>query len=386
MKKIMFLFCIMLVLFSCEQENTLSEISTDNNENGLPLTRSSSDLARPIEQLDGIPVNIKSVYSKKYLSVVSDNGKLGLVDEDDGSLRQRWIVKVSYAPFVPFKVSSLYRFNNINSPMIASGYFEGSYGLFVGETIFDQGTVNFSAFDQYSYYFTTLPEGGMPPFGTPIDPQTIKMYVQPASLTSNDIIIDDKYYKGDEIKWEIIPVDEFLIENISYELTTDDKLSIEPKQIAVRELINDTDMPATRVLAFQETVSNESSFSELVGLKITDKISVDLKVDIPEFKDGSFTGETTTEASWSYTVGKKETKTQVLSETVTQELPPHTTVKAEMIASKYDATMTYVAKLHGKNSGKDIYLKGKWNGVMVQESRIRLSQDGKIIRTIKLKE
>ena len=179
----MFLLSLMLVLFSCEQENTLSEISTDNNENEVPLTRNSSDLTRPIEQLDGIPVNIKSVYSKKYLSVVSDNGKLGLVDEDDGSLRQRWNVKVSYAPFVPFKVSSLYRFNNINSPMIASGYFEGSYGLFVGETIFDQGTVNFSAFDQYSYYFTTLPEGGMPPFGTPIDPQTIKMYVQPASIT-----------------------------------------------------------------------------------------------------------------------------------------------------------------------------------------------------------
>ena len=72
----MFLLSLMLVLFSCEQENTLSEISTDNNENEVPLTRNSSDLTRPIEQLDGIPVNIKSVYSKKYLSVVSDNGKL----------------------------------------------------------------------------------------------------------------------------------------------------------------------------------------------------------------------------------------------------------------------------------------------------------------------
>lgn len=46
----------------------------------------------------------------------------------------------------------------------------------------------------------------------------------------------------------------------------------------------------------------------MVGLKITDKISMDFKVDIPEFKDGSFTGETTTEASWSYTVGKKRLK------------------------------------------------------------------------------
>ena len=43
MKKIMFLLSLMLVLFSCEQENTLSEISTDNNENEVPLTRNSSD-------------------------------------------------------------------------------------------------------------------------------------------------------------------------------------------------------------------------------------------------------------------------------------------------------------------------------------------------------
>ena len=48
--------------------------------------------------------------------------------------------------------------------------------------------------------------------------------------------------------------------------------------------------------------------------------------------------------------------------------------------------MTYVAKLHGINSGKDIYLKGKWNGVIVQESKLKLSQEGKIIKTIKLKK
>ena len=55
-----------------------------------------------------------------------------------------------------------------------------------------------------------------------------------------------------------------------------------------------------------------------------------------------------------------------------------------MIATKYIATMTYVAKLHGINS--DIYLKGKWNGVIVQESKLKLSQEGKIIKTIKLKK
>ena len=54
-------------------------------------------------------------------------------------------------------------------------------------------------------------------------------------------------------------------------------MSVEPKQIDVKWLINDTDIPTTRTLVFQGSASCESTFSEMVGLKITDKISMDFK-------------------------------------------------------------------------------------------------------------
>ncbi len=78
-------------------------------------------------------------------------------------------------------------------------------------------------------------------------------------------------------------------------------MSVIPTQIANKTLVNDTDVPATRTLAFQETVTNESSFSELTGLKITDKVSATYKVAIAKFLDAEYTGETTSEYTWNYT-------------------------------------------------------------------------------------
>lgn len=40
--------------------------------------------------------------------------------------------------------------------------------------------------------------------------------------------------------------------------------------------------------------------------------------------------------------------------------------------------------MYGINTGKTIYLKGKWNGVVVQESKIVLTQENKILKTIKV--
>lgn len=51
--------------------------------------------------------------------------------------------------------------------------------------------------------------------------------------------------------WEVIPVDEFRILDITYDLTTGDDLAVMPKNIATKTLSNDTDEPATRTLTFQ---------------------------------------------------------------------------------------------------------------------------------------
>lgn len=50
-----------------------------------------------------------------------------------------------------------------------------------------------------------------------------------------------------------------------------------------------------------------------------------MNIGIPSFGGGSIDTSNTTENSWSYQAGNSETKTEKISETVTQVLPPYTT-------------------------------------------------------------
>lgn len=161
-------------------------------------------------------------------------------------------------------------------------------------------------------------------------------------------------------------------------------MTVIPTQIANKIFVNDTDLPATRVISFQESVTNESSFSDTEELRVNISTSTSAKIGIASFIEGNFSMGASVDKSWSYTVGGKETKSYTISESITQEVPPRTTIKAELVATKYDADLTYIAKMYGINTGKTIYLKGKWKGAIVQESKIVLTQENKVLKIIKV--
>lgn len=380
MRKVMFLLFCVFALVSCEQEEAWSELQIEGDKNEMPITRSASDVPAAIDQLDGIPVNIKSVVNGKYLSAEARGKYLYLAASDDGSLRQRWyITNKGIGPFQAFIL--LVGGNSSFSPGLLQSFTNSSSSIYVpylmsySEIVGTNITV-YSSNDRLSYCIGTIGEISVFPIRF--------RCLQPKDANSSSLIFEFPENKGELVKWDIIPVDNFRIEEITYDLTTDDNLSVIPTQIANKTLVNDTDVPATRTLTFQETVTNESSFSELMGLKMTDKISATHKVGIAKFLNGEYTMETTTEQTWNFTMGEKETQSYTISETVTQEVPPRTTIEAKLMATKYNATMTYIAKLYGINCGKTIYLKGKWNGAIVQESKIVLTQKGKVLKTIKL--
>lgn len=371
MKNFIFMLLCAFTFVSCEQEEVWSELQTGGNENELPLTRSASDVPNAINQLDGIPVNIKSVANGRYLSAESKGEGIYLAPNDDGSLRQRWNIGIKVNAYINL-IGGNSTYANGRLVLVSQGE---SYFPQLLDSSFPSSFLITTSGDGVTY--NIMVQNGIS------FPMSFR-YLQPKNVNSDQVIADFDNYKGDLIKWDIIPVDNFRVEEITYDLTTDDKLSVIPTQIANKTLVNDTDVPATRTLAFQETVTNESSFSELTGLKITDKVSATYKVAIAKFLDAEYTGETTSEYTWNYTVGQKETQSYTISETVTQEVTARTTIEAKLMATKYDATMTYIAKLYGINSDKTIYLKGKWNGVVVQESKIVLTQKGKILKTINL--
>lgn len=376
----MFVLLYVLALVSCEQEEMWSNLQVVDNAKQASLTRSTSNIPSAISQLNGIPVNIKSAANGKYLSAKSEGKYLYLAPSDDGSLRQRWNIEVGAGDLYNTHITLIGGNNAFTNGKVMVEHQGDSYYP-VLTSPFLTNIEMFQLEDHISYMIKAPGQYSNYPF---IIPGVNCCYLQPENANSTEIIGGDYKYKGELVKWYVIPVDEFRVEEITYDLTTDDNLTVIPTQIANKTFVNDTDISATRVISFQETITNESSFSETEGLKVTVSTSTSAKVGIAGFFEGSFSGEVSNEKSWSYTVGGKETKSYTISESITQEVPPRTTIKAELIATKYDADLTYIAKMYGINTGKTIYLKGKWKGAVVQESKIVLTQENKVLKTIKV--
>lgn len=92
----MLLLVCIVAFVSCEQEDVLSELQVKSDENELPLTRNVSDVPTPIDQLNGIPVHIKSLSNGTYLSAEARGEGIYLASSDDGSLRQRWNIELRH--------------------------------------------------------------------------------------------------------------------------------------------------------------------------------------------------------------------------------------------------------------------------------------------------
>lgn len=370
MKRINYILALLIFTTSCTQDLLEYDTYISTNDRSC-TTRSISDIPDPLSQINEIPVNIKSVVNGKLLSAQTKGDVIYLAPNDDGSSLQRWNINTSNGTRITL-IGGNEEYTN--------GFIEVNarepLRVFLAKPNEPFGTgKGISSHDGMTYTITySKMEDLLNPY-----------YMQPKDINSNEIILSKANKQEDITKWEIIPIDEFNIEDIYYELTTNDKLNVTPIQIATKTLVNNTDVEANRTLTFQEVITNESSFSELNGLKITEKISSSQKIGIAKFWNGEFTSDTTTEHNWTYSVNSKETQSYTITESVTQVVPPRTTIEAKLRAVKYNANMTYIAKLHGKNTQKTIYLKGKWNGTIIQESEIILTQNNTIIKTIKLK-
>ena len=376
--KMFFVLSLLLAFTACDKDDLMLDDLVQQPQT-VPLTRSSSSVPDPITQLDGIPVHIKSLGTGKYLSSESSGRNVVLYGRDDGSLRQRWnIVYGDMTMGSGMRISLIGGNSSFKNPLLVSGTLNGNFRPFLDGYAPATG-IGMSTSENSLYYYINVREPNMPPIGFPT-----LLFVQPENASSNQIMLGDNLYKGDMTKWQIIPVDEFEIHDITYDLTTGDNLVVIPISVNTYTLSNGTDEPLTRTISIQETVSNESSFSNTEKLTVTIKNDASVKVGVGKFVEGSFSSGMTSAKEWSYTVGGREVKTKTITETVVQVVPARTVITARIFASQYNATLTYIAKLKGINTGKTIYLKGKWNGVVVQDSRIDLYYpSGELLRTIK---
>lgn len=349
-----------------------------------PQTRSASDeIPDPLAQMSmtDFRFHIRNVATGKYLSGANGDNSVVLYGEDDGSDRQKWYLQIH-------KLLPDIRLDNYI--ILAGGGYRGCH---VSEK-------NNYPYMRHTYSQTSL-NGGLEIIYvpnsqyyyikrriTPLDDFTLDIdamnnFMQPYDYNSNNLLFTNNKYKGDLAKWQFIPIDEFKILDITYELSSGDNLVVTPKIVQERTLANNTDEPVTRTITLQESVSNESTFSQTEKMSVSIRQDASVKFGIAKFVDGNLSVGSTSSSEWSYTVGQKEVHTTTITEAITQIVPPRTTITAKLVASEYKAKLTYIAKMLGINTNQTIYLKGKWDGIVVQDTRVELYYpDGKLLRKI----
>lgn len=378
MKKSLFcLLGVIFIFFSCEKnEFMVEELDTSVS----PQTRSASDdIPDPLAQMSGFMLHIKNVATGKYLSGTTGDNSVVLYDQDDGSYRQRWyLLPNGLRICIVLAGGSGYQGCHVS---------ERDYYPYMRHTYSEpnrNGGLQLEYIPNTQYYYIKTPFHPPHP-GTYPDFDSFNHFMQPYDGNSNNLLFTNNKYKGDLTKWQFIPVDEFNILEISYKLSSGDNLVVAPKVVQTKTLVNNTDEPATRTITLSEAVSNESTFSQTEKMSVSIRQDASVKFGIAEFVEGNLSVGSTSSSEWSYTVGQKEVHTTTITESISQIVPPRTTITAKLVASEYKAKLTYIAKLLGINTNKTIYLKGKWDGIVVQDTRIELYYpDGKLLKTINI--
>ena len=190
----MFLFVCILSFVSCEQEDVWSELQVEGDVNESPLTRSANGVPAAIDQLNGIPVNIKSMINNKYLSAEAKGTSIYLAASDDGSLRQRWNIELKHNNIWHAYINliggnSTYPNGELVVYTDRRVALDKKLGIISNINVVPSG-------DGVTYNILTIGEVINNP---PSFPVTIPYYIQPNSASSTSVTAAKGDNKGDQI-------------------------------------------------------------------------------------------------------------------------------------------------------------------------------------------
>jgi hypothetical protein len=164
-----------------------------------------------------------------------------------------------------------------------------------------------------------------------------------------------------------LPVEEeFILQEITYEVGEDDYITVGLYPFDSFSIINYTDLPVTSA-NLSITIYHESVFFEPEGEDVEFSTSDFVGIGVGAFLSQELGGNWNDgfDSAWTYVIGEKQTSPCVISDIPIVDVPPHTTVKRQVSVEKCIAQLTYVAKLCGVDTGKIVYLRGKWQGVII---------------------
>lgn len=366
MKKILLLLSV-FVLFSCEQEDLNNLVDNSKAEDGRQAVingRAASTIADfdPINELDGIPVNILNVGNtkKKYLSCAKQGDLVDLYSKDDGSNRQRWYINRGSILLVGGHVQS-------NERKISVGFVNSLAKECPPRLVFTANGEELKLPYQYQWegigniYYNIV--------ACSMDLINPTKYLQSESATGSSLMFKANT-SGTLSQWEIKPVGDFEIVDIAYAPYTGGKLDSIPQKVSITTVDNSTSsIPLERSFTETVQVTETSRFSKTEGVSFTTKISTTRPLagpGEPKENGGSVTIENSMTNSWSYTQETTQTKTSTRTDNFKVTVPPYVKYTVTTYINQYRMNIKYVATLRATN-GKEFKVKGTWTGTQCYE-------------------
>lgn len=343
-------FLSALILISCQND---FDDNLDKDLSNAFQTKSSVSAPSVLSQLAGIPVNIKMKggnWKNPYLSARPKDNNVVLYDKDDGSLRQRWLITSNGASI---KVEGGTNTDGYLAPI-------GSPGSYIPKLVnnslplgihMEEGTIE-STF--YIYFQNATPSG------------FYKEYLYSKDAVNQDLAFAEESKTGGRYVWEIVPVENFTLKDITYFMDYGDR--VDSSLVFLRDYDLDNrynPSPGTHTAKISESYLSRSQFSEVTGLNMSDKISNSstYKVGTPSIDaSGSVSFDHLTERTWSYSITEAEEKTFSWSDEFSTVVPAEKLMKLKVYVQKYIFDISYIGTLVGNVTGRTIKLKGRWEG------------------------
>ena len=289
-------------------------------------------------------------WKNPYLSARPKDNNVVLYDKDDGSLRQRWLITSNGASI---KVEGGTNTDGYLAPI-------GSPGSYIPKLVnnslplgihMEEGTIE-STF--YIYFQNATPSG------------FYKEYLYSKDAVNQDLAFAEESKTGGRYVWEIVPVENFTLKDITYFMDYGDR--VDSSLVFLRDYDLDNrynPSPGTHTAKISESYLSRSQFSEVTGLNMSDKISNSstYKVGTPSIDaSGSVSFDHLTERTWSYSITEAEEKTFSWSDEFSTVVPAEKLMKLKVYVQKYIFDISYIGTLVGNVTGRTIKLKGRWEG------------------------
>ena len=173
-----------------------------------------------------------------------------------------------------------------------------------------------------------------------------------------------KYNKSPRQEFKIIPVEEFEVEKVEFDIDANATLTQTPKVLFSDKFTNNGPISQKHSFSITETYKETSSFNKKTSYNVN--VTVESKLKVPILIEGKITVSQSYGEEFSY--GKSEEHSKTINRTVNVEVPANSMADLSFTIYTYKMDVPYIATCVGKTSGKKIKVRGIWHGVSVEAS------------------